>query len=33
MRRLAGFMLRRNADGVRSEAHDGVATVHFHFDH
>jgi NCS2 family nucleobase:cation symporter-2 len=33
MRQLAGFMLRRNADGVRSEAHDGVATVHFHFDH
>jgi len=33
VRRLAGFMLRQNADRVRSEAQDGVATVHFHFDH
>jgi len=33
MRRLAGFMLRHNADRIRSEAHDGTATVHFHFDH
>jgi xanthine permease XanP len=33
MRRLAGFMLRHNADRIRSEANDGIATVHFHFDH
>jgi NCS2 family nucleobase:cation symporter-2 len=33
MRRLAGFMLRRNADSVRSESADGLASVHFHFDH
>jgi xanthine permease XanP len=34
MRRLAGFMLRRNADSVRSEtASGGLSTVHFHFDH
>jgi NCS2 family nucleobase:cation symporter-2 len=33
MRRLAGFMLRRNADSVSSETWDGVARVHFHFDH
>ena len=33
-RRLAGFMLRRNADRVRSEdASGGRSTVHFHFDH
>jgi NCS2 family nucleobase:cation symporter-2 len=31
--RLAGFMLRRNADHIRTDAQDGVATVHFHFDH
>ena len=30
---LAGFMLRRNADRVRSESADGRSTVHFHFDH
>ena len=30
---LAGFMLRRNADRVRSDAKDGRAQVHFHFDH
>jgi xanthine permease XanP len=30
---LAGFMLRRNADGVRSDAKDGRALAHFHFDH
>jgi xanthine permease XanP len=30
---LAGFMLRRNADRVRAESKDGVARVHFHFDH
>jgi NCS2 family nucleobase:cation symporter-2 len=33
MRRLAGFMLRHNADRIRAEAKDGAATVHFHFDH
>jgi NCS2 family nucleobase:cation symporter-2 len=33
MRRLAGFMLRHNADRIRSEAKEGTATVHFHFDH
>jgi NCS2 family nucleobase:cation symporter-2 len=32
-RRLAGFMLRRNADRVRSGSKDGSATLHFHFDH
>jgi NCS2 family nucleobase:cation symporter-2 len=30
---LAGFMLRRNADRVRAERKDGIARVHFHFDH
>jgi len=33
VRLLAGFMLRRNADRVRSDAKDGRALVHFHFDH
>ena len=33
VRRLAGFMLRQNADRIRSEALEGTATVHFHFDH
>ena len=33
MRRLAGFMLRRNADRVSSETEDGVASARFHFDH
>jgi xanthine permease XanP len=33
MRRLAGFMLRRNADRIASEARGGRALVHFHFDH
>jgi NCS2 family nucleobase:cation symporter-2 len=33
VRRLAGFMLRNNADRVRSEAAKGRSTVHFHFDH
>jgi NCS2 family nucleobase:cation symporter-2 len=33
VRLLAGFMLRRNADRVRSDARDGRALVHFHFDH
>jgi NCS2 family nucleobase:cation symporter-2 len=32
-RLLAGFMLRRNADRVRSELKDGRCTVHFHYDH
>jgi xanthine permease XanP len=32
-RRLAGFMLRRNADRVRTGSKDGTATLHFHFDH
>jgi NCS2 family nucleobase:cation symporter-2 len=34
MRRLAGFMLRRNADRIATETGDGGrAVVHFHFDH
>jgi xanthine permease XanP len=32
-RLLAGFMLRRNADRIRSDWKDGRAGVHFHFDH
>jgi NCS2 family nucleobase:cation symporter-2 len=32
-RLLASFMLRRNADRVRSSSKDGSATAHFHFDH
>jgi len=32
-RLLAGFMLRRNADRVRSSLKDGRCTVHFHYDH
>jgi NCS2 family nucleobase:cation symporter-2 len=32
-RMLAGFMLRRNADRVRTDMHNGMARVHFHFDH
>ncbi|HSN41496.1 MAG TPA: solute carrier family 23 protein, partial [Burkholderiales bacterium] len=32
-RRLAGFMLRHNADRVRSEMKEGRAAVLFHFDH
>jgi NCS2 family nucleobase:cation symporter-2 len=32
-RRLAGYMVRRNADRVRSGAKDGSAMLHFHFDH
>ena len=32
-RLLAGFMLRRNADRVRTDKHNGTARVHFHFDH
>jgi xanthine permease XanP len=30
---LAGFMLKRNADRVRAEQSDGLAHIHFHFDH
>jgi xanthine permease XanP len=33
VRLLAGYMLRRNADRVRTDMHDGMARVHFHFDH
>ena len=33
MRLLAGYMLRRNADRVRSESHNGNVTIYFHFDH
>jgi xanthine permease XanP len=32
-RLLAGFMLRRNADRVRTDTPNGMARVHFHFDH
>ena len=32
-RRLAGFLLRHNADRIRSEAKSGRAQVLFHFDH
>jgi NCS2 family nucleobase:cation symporter-2 len=32
-RRLAGYMLRRNADRIQSSTEGGVATVQFHFDH
>jgi len=32
-RRLAGFMLRHNADRIRSEVKEGRAQVLFHFDH
>lgn len=33
MRKLAGFMLRHNADSVRSEPVDAETHVFFHFDH
>jgi xanthine permease XanP len=33
VRRLAGFMLRRNADRVSSETKAGVSKVYFHFEH
>jgi NCS2 family nucleobase:cation symporter-2 len=33
LRRLAGFMLRRNADRAQSTHRDGRAAIHFHFDH
>jgi NCS2 family nucleobase:cation symporter-2 len=32
-RLLAGFMLRRCADSLRSESKDGRATVFLHYDH
>ncbi len=32
-RRLAGFMLRRNADRAQSVRKDARSAVHFHFDH
>jgi xanthine permease XanP len=33
VRRLAGFMLRHNADRVRSERANGRSIALFHFDH
>jgi len=33
MSRLAGFMLRHNADRIRSEARGAIAHIWFHFDH
>ena len=33
MRKLAGFMLRHNADNVRSEPVGAETHVFFHFDH
>jgi len=33
VRRLAGFMLRRNADRAQSARKDGRVVIHFHFDH
>ena len=32
-RRLAGFMLRRNADRVRTSVKDGATVLEFHFEH
>jgi xanthine permease XanP len=32
-RLLAGYLLRHNADRIRSEHKDGQSIVHFHFDH
>ncbi|HEY7230451.1 MAG TPA: solute carrier family 23 protein [Pseudolabrys sp.] len=32
-RLLAGFMLKRNADRVRSATKEGRCTVHFHYEH
>jgi xanthine permease XanP len=31
--RLAGFLLRRNADRVRTSARDGTSVLEFHFEH
>jgi NCS2 family nucleobase:cation symporter-2 len=33
IRRLAGFMLQQNADGVRTASRDGRATLEFHYQH
>jgi xanthine permease XanP len=33
IRRLAGFMLRQNADRVRTTSKDGRATLEFHYEH
>ncbi|MEQ1776488.1 MAG: hypothetical protein ABL891_22115, partial [Burkholderiales bacterium] len=33
MSRLAGFMLRNNADRIRSESKGALAHIWFHFDH
>jgi xanthine permease XanP len=32
-RRLAGFLLRRNADRVSTSAKDGASIIRFHFEH
>jgi xanthine permease XanP len=32
-RRLAGFMLRQNADRIRTSVRDGATVLEFHFDH
>jgi xanthine permease XanP len=32
-RQLAGFMLRRNADRVRTSVKDGASVLEFHFEH
>jgi NCS2 family nucleobase:cation symporter-2 len=31
--RLSGYLIRRQADQVRIEEHDGICTVHLHFEH
>lgn len=31
--RLAGYLLRHNADRIRASARDGLAEIRFHFDH
>ena len=33
VRRLAGFLVRRNADRARASSLRGRVTIHFHFDH
>jgi xanthine permease XanP len=33
VRRLAGFLVRRNADRARATQQRGQVTIHFHFDH
>jgi NCS2 family nucleobase:cation symporter-2 len=33
LRRLAGFMLRRNADRIRTSEKDGASVLEFHFEH